>query len=199
MSDEEIIQVNPRQIMRVNKLKLDQARADEFMRLIERAYREKPDKKDLEAIREFLIDFPQFCKAVYSLADEARQLLIRKLIDNGLVKVALEEYTIHLRNEFGYDQAPIMEQLVIENIILAWLRLYWVEYQLTLFMGREARFAEIEFWERRLSMAQKRYLAACESLAKIRRMAVPTVQLNIGDKQINVAGNLKSGSKSQEL
>ena len=36
--------------------------------------------------------------------------------------------------------------------------------------------------------------AACESLAKIRKMAIPVVQVNIRDKQINVAGDLKPGT-----
>ena len=36
--------------------------------------------------------------------------------------------------------------------------------------------------------------SSCESLAKIRKMAIPAVQVNIGDKQINVAGDLKPGT-----
>jgi hypothetical protein len=190
MSDTEIIEVSPKQNMRVNELKIDPDRLNEFTQLIERAYQKNPDKKDLKALREFLINYPELCRAVYSLADEVRRLFIRKMMDNKTVEVAMEEHTVHLRNEFGYHDAPVMEQLIIENIILAWLRVYWTEYQLTLFMGRQIRFAEVEFWERRLSMAQRRYLRACESLAKIRKMAIPALQLNIGDKQVNVAGNL---------
>jgi hypothetical protein len=61
-------------------------------------------------------------------------------------------------------------------------------------MSGDQRMSVLEFWEHRLSMAQKRYLTACETLAKIRKMAVPALQLNIGDKQINVAGNLQPSS-----
>jgi len=62
-------------------------------------------------------------------------------------------------------------------------------------MGKDRSIKVIEFWERRLSMSQRRYLAACETLAKIRKMSVPALQLNIGDKQINVAGNPHSVSR----
>ena len=43
------------------------------------------------------------------------------------------------------------------------------------------------WWEKRLSGAQRRYLRACETLAKIRKMQLPMVQVNIGQQQLNVA------------
>ncbi len=51
-------------------------------------------------------------------------------------------------------------------------------------------------WERRLSVAQHRYLLACQTLAKIRRLGskYPNLQVNIATqngKQVNVAGDLR--------
>ena len=42
-----------------------------------------------------------------------------------------------------------------------------------------------DFHQRRIERAQRRYLAAIETLALVRRLEVPKVQLNIGEKQIN--------------
>jgi hypothetical protein len=81
---------------------------------------------------------------------------------------------------------------LIENIVTTWLRVQFCEAQLAFKMSGEQRMSVMEFWERRLSMSQRRYLAACETLTKIRKMGIPTLQLNIGDKQINVAGNLQA-------
>ena len=39
-----------------------------------------------------------------------------------------------------------------------------------------------------LDRAQKRYLTALKTLAQVRRLLVPVVQVNIAQKQINVAG-----------
>ena len=160
MSDSEsVVTFSPKRVMRVNKLKLDPTRADEFLQLVERAYKKNPDKNDLQKIRKFLIDYPQFCKAVYSLADSVQEQLIDKMFGQDVIKTAIEEYTVNLRNEFGYYEAPIMEQLLIENIILAWLRVYWLEYQIILRMGeKQISMSVTEFWERRLTIAQKRYL-----------------------------------------
>jgi len=189
---------SPRHHMRVNKIKLTQKRGDEFMALVEGAYVEKPDKKDLQKIREFLVDFPELCKAVFGLAEAVQETLVKNMFDQDVPKIAIEEYTVTVREEFGYHDAPIMEKLLIENIVIAWLRMYWLEYQLVLRMGQQQiNYASTEFWERRLTMAQKRYLRACETLAKIRKMAVPAFQLNIGDKQINVAGDLKANRRRE--
>ena len=42
--------------------------------------------------------------------------------------------------------------------------------------------------DRKLSAAQRRYLRACETLARVRKLRLPTLQVNIGEKQVNVAG-----------
>jgi hypothetical protein len=73
----------------------------------------------------------------------------------------------------------------------------WLEYQINLGMKGQISMSVVEFWERRLTMAQKRYLSACESLAKIRKMAIPPLQLNIGDKQVNVVGNVQTAAKNR--
>ncbi len=44
------------------------------------------------------------------------------------------------------------------------------------------------FHQQRIERAQRRYLAAIKALAQVRKLGVPAVQVNIGDKQINVAG-----------
>jgi len=38
-----------------------------------------------------------------------------------------------------------------------------------------------------LFATQRRYLRACETLARVRRLRLPSMQINIGKKQLNVA------------
>ena len=61
-------------------------------------------------------------------------------------------------------------------------------------MGRSAvRFVEVEYWEKRLSASQRRYLRACETLARVRKITRTTMQINIaeeGSQQVNIAGDL---------
>ena len=187
------IEVSPHRQMRIDRIELSEEEAEKFIELISRAYRsEKPAKEDLKAIRRYLIDNPQLCKMVFSVVDATQSLLIKHTMgEHAVTEIAVEEYITGVRDEMGYHHAPIMERLLIENIITAWLHVQFCHSQL-MFRSEQGRIPVIEFWERRLTMAQRRYLSACETLAKIRKMAIPALQLNIGDKQVNVAGNLEA-------
>ena len=192
-SDVEIAVYEPRRQIRANKIPISNEDADKLMELVSRAYKaKKPKKEDLNEIRKLLIDHPEFCKAIFGAVEVVQTEIIKSMIggEQEVPTVALEEYTLSVRDEMGYHDAPIMEKLLIENIVTCWLRMNSCEMQLAYRMKGSHSITVLEFWERRLSMAQRRYLAACESLAKIRKMAIPALQLNIGDKQINVAGNL---------
>ena len=50
--------------------------------------------------------------------------------------------------------------------------------------------AQVEHTEKRLTEAQKRFNRACESLARVRKLSRPSVQINVaaeGGRQLNVA------------
>jgi len=90
-----------------------------------------------------------------------------------------------------------MERLLIEQVVLCWLRMFVTEQRYTnIVEGAKLTMREADFWERRLSAVQRRYLRACETLARVRKLVRSTVQVNIaaeGGKQLNVAGDLRLG------
>ena len=193
MSDATYMQIEPNRIMRINKL--DAARAEQFIDIVARAYKaKKPAKDDLQAIRKFLIEYPEFSKIVFDTVDTTQAQIIKTYVGSEVAQIAIEEHAAYIRAEMGYHEAPIMEKMLIENIITAWLRVQWLEFLITAKMSGEFRIPAMEFWQKSLATAQRSYLAACETLAKIRKMKLPNIQLNIGEKQINVAGDLKPGT-----
>jgi hypothetical protein len=54
-------------------------------------------------------------------------------------------------------------------------------------MGRSRRGDELEALDNDIERAQRRYLGAIKALAQVRKLGVPAVQVNIGEKQINMA------------
>ena len=71
--------------------------------------------------------------------------------------------------------------------------LYFVELQYTAATAGDIEPSNGVHWERRLSAAQRRYLNACESRARVRKLArtTPTLQVNIaapGGQQLNLLG-----------
>ena len=49
------------------------------------------------------------------------------------------------------------------------------------------RLALGAYYQRAISQAQRRYLAALKTLATVRKLALPSVQINIARKQVNVS------------
>jgi hypothetical protein len=70
-------------------------------------------------------------------------------------------------------------------VATCWLHLCHLE---AVYAGEGGRSRELgAYLQRCISSAQKRYLAAIRTLAVVRRLAVPTVLLNVAQKQqVNV-------------
>lgn len=95
-----------------------------------------------------------------------------------------------LRDELGYASAPALEKMLIDSAVLCWLRLALMELRYDAVTSAGNTLKVIEHTERRLSEAQKRYTRACAALAKVRKMKLPALQVNIaaeGGRQVNVA------------
>lgn len=171
--------------------------AEELLELVRRAYREKPSPKDLHELRRKLEEVPELWRAVFDIAEVMRSNLIDKTIAQKAARLALESNASSLMSGMGYEKSSAVEKLLIENIIITWLRLQWVEFQMVGFIGNGGMSVSLaDFWERRLSLAQRRHLRACETLAKVRKLLMkgPVLQVNIagqGGQQVNVAGDLE--------
>lgn len=166
----------------------------ELRDLIDRAMADKPAKKDLAELRKYIDFNPGLLSETISLAKVTQQAIIEKVATQPAIKLVVKDDVYMLERGLGMDQAPMIEKLIIQNIVNNWLRLQWVEYQVTGNMGEGVSREQVGWWEKRLSITQGRYLRALETLARVRRMALPDLQVNIakdGGQQINVAGDIK--------
>ncbi len=94
-----------------------------------------------------------------------------------------------LRRDLGYDSAPMLEKLLIEQVALAWLDLEAIQRRYAVASFGSHTHASGQYWDRRVNGAQARYTRAVEALARVRRLAMPQpLQVNIGGQQVNVAG-----------
>jgi hypothetical protein len=196
--DKQISAISPYQMIRANKIEINEEDKQTLIDTVARAlHAKKPAADDLKVIKKMLIAYPQFSTAIFDAVGTTQRELIKNMAGGSqeVVRMAGEEHITYIRDEMGYHGAPMLEKLLIENIVTCWLRVQHYEQQLSF---RQSNAATIEFWERRLSVAQRRYLAACENLARVRKLKIPAVQMNFGDKQINVAGNLQAPPKQSK-
>lgn len=148
-----------------------------------KADRGKPDAKQ---VRDLLRLHPELWR-LYDIADSVQT----SALDAGKVDAITRELIISfmngLKRQMGYYQSPMHEQMLISAVCLAWLRYYMIEYSYSNATAGSVAITQAAWWERRLSVAQVRYLRAIETLARVRRLGV-NVQVNIaaaGGQQIN--------------
>ena len=97
--------------------------------------------------------------------------------------------------KYGYADAPQLEQHLIDHVIACYLRLWVAERDYSAIHKNQHTLTLGMFWEKRLTMLQTRYLRAVEMLARVRRVKLPNVQINIaneGANQLNTLQTLQS-------
>jgi len=118
------------------------------------------------------------------------------VVDNACAVAGLKECwkarLQALKKEMGSDGAPILEQLLIQQAALCWLKLTLIELRYSSVMKQSITLTLGLYWEKRLTAAQRRFTRACETLARVRKLSrnTPALQVNIateGGQQVNLA------------
>jgi hypothetical protein len=158
---------------------------DELKVILQKA--EQGDTTVLPALRAFMERIPGLWAARGDLAKATQKALIKQMAgQNLLVQETFARKCAALTQELAGPTPSPVEQLLVERIVLCWLQLHSAEYVWT--QLQEATIQEAEFYQGWISKAQARYLAAIRTLAQVRRLGVPAVQVNIGQQQVNMTG-----------
>jgi hypothetical protein len=174
---------------------------EQFIKLVKRMDSVKqPTLEDIDHLRELVVSTPALWCVAAKTTSAVHEQLIEKLSGGRTRSFLLAEVDI-LKKQLGYDAAPILERLLIENILTVRLRLIYVENHYTHgVMNQAIAYKTGEYWDNLLSSAQARFLRAIETLARVRRLArnTPALQINIareGGQQLNVQ-NDASGAQA---
>lgn len=128
------------------------------------------------------------------LGRESIEILVYKYAGKDLLKrEALSKKLDLMRSDLLGLRPSAIEKLLVERVIATWLHLHHLEF---VYASKDSHLVEIAaFYQKAITSTQKRYLAAINGLANVRKRAVPTVQVNIAKKQVNLAsGAVAAGS-----
>src|SRR5262249_8135014 len=90
-----------------------------------------------------------------------------------------------LRAEIAGANPTPLERLLADRVVTCWWHLHHRE---AIYAGREYLSLDLgAYYQRSISAAHKRYLSAIKTLAVVRKLAVPVLQVNIARKQVTVA------------
>jgi hypothetical protein len=153
--------------------------AAEINQLIQRA--QHGDEQSLPVLRE-LLKQPEIMEACGNLAKHAENTLIRKFSGKDLaVGEGLRRKLDSLRTELSGRSPSPLERLLVERIVVCWLHLYHLE---AIYAGKDSMSLELAmYYQKSIDRAHRRYLTAIKTLAVVRRLALPAMQVNIAQKQ----------------
>ncbi|HEY8599723.1 MAG TPA: hypothetical protein VIL85_14895 [Thermomicrobiales bacterium] len=146
------------------------------------------DRRAIDALRGECEAAPELWKEFGNIARQVRLKLIGKISGaNDVVGEAVAREVATLRRAWAGEEPMPLETALTERIATNWLNLHYVEAKYLQALG-ELTFEEDTWHCRRIEQAERRYLRAIRELAQVRKIQQPAVQVNIGERQINVAG-----------
>jgi hypothetical protein len=156
----------------------------ELLSLIQRS--EQGDATTLPALHEMLKK-TEFLEACSNVARHAQNALVNKYAGKNLpIREGLEQKMQYLQAELAGPNPSPLERLLAERIAICWLLLYTLE---AIYAGKDSLSLDLgNYYQENINRAHRRYLSAIKTLATVRKLAVPVVQVNIAKKQVNVAG-----------
>jgi hypothetical protein len=150
------------------------------------------DKGDEAAVAELRRTFdatPSLWDQTGDLARHARTAWVALAAgENAVFREAIQRRLGQTRRDLLWDAPTPLERLLVERILSCWLQVQYLDavYAQRLSKGEGMTWASDDGHQRRQDRAQRRYLAAVRTVAQVRRLLGPTVQVNIAEHQ-NIA------------
>jgi hypothetical protein len=150
--------------------------ADKAFEIVTRTNTDNPAKKDVEALEKILDENPYYIESV----GNRYQLVFDRIFYNRmegssvLIKETTKRYIKNMKTELGYGNSTFVEKMLIDEIALRWFRLTNIEHLHHQNTCGNHTSEHGNYWDRRLTQAQNRYLKAINTLAKVRKMIAQT-------------------------
>lgn len=150
---------------------------------------------DRQAMQAAMAAYPEAAAQLGNLSIHTQATILHRVFGDGNqgVMFAVVEHANQVKQQLGYDTSNALEKALVDHAIVCWLRLAETEIKYEALQNENSvTITRSEHWEKRLAMAQHRYLKAVESLAKVRRLlsAVPLAQINVNSQVLN-AGTVR--------
>ncbi len=101
------------------------------------------------------------------------------------LRADLHDFAVGLAG--GSEPGPVEREL-IETASLCWFWLRLAEFQVSAGDHQGVTLHQSEHAEKRVERAHRRLLATLRTLAQVRKLGVPTIQVNVANQQVNLAG-----------
>lgn len=124
------------------------------------------------------------------MATRAEAQLVKQVSGGSVVAEEATRFRVtQLRAALVEPGDTELETMLIHRVALCSVALNNAEtHRARLWENGDITTQLADFWDKRVSRLHSDFLKACKTLAQVRRLRRPVIQVNVGDKQINVAG-----------
>jgi len=158
------------------------------------AVTERADQGDKEALKlalEAHQAVPRLWPKAGVLRDNAERSILDALLREGrqpFTRATIEHQLDQMRADLCGENPTPLERILVDRVVLCWLDAMYADTVRAQRLAGDCSFRQAEFFQRRAEAAQRQFLRAVTTLATVRRLTGPVVQLNVAQKQINLAG-----------
>lgn len=134
--------------------------------------------------------YPPSRDFVDAAADEAEDALLAKVAESQghWTATKIRSDLRNLERDLVAAGDSAIERILARRIVICHLTLLYCETVYFKALENERAYVNhSDIHLKRMHQAHERYLAAVKSLAQVRKMKLPNVQVNIGEKQVNIA------------
>lgn len=150
------------------------------------------DAEALERLRECFRELPKLADILSTLAYQAETGILAN-VPAGAQELFRQQAS-NLRKQLRQEgTGSALETMLIRRICLDYMASMQADRARTLAPGESRSLELSRFYDHQADRAHRRFLASVESLARVRRLITPIAQINIAERQVNVAGNVTTG------
>jgi hypothetical protein len=119
------------------------------------------------------------------LSLQVQDKIVRNAAGKDLVfRESVRRKLDRIRKEVAGAEPSPLECLLADRVALCWLALHDVEIRFA--SMKDLSIQQAEYWQNRIDRSHRRYLSAIKTLATIRKLALPVLQVNIAKRQTNI-------------
>lgn len=148
---------------------------DEMMALVSRINKDDPKPEDLETLSNEMERKPEIFLSIGNIQKTVFSEVLSKIVTTNFAGECTKKYVEEMKKEMGYASSTFVEKMLIDEIVMRWLRLQSMElsYQNNV-INKPHSLETGVYQEKMLEQASKRFLRSIETLAKVRKMIAQT-------------------------
>ena len=153
----------------------------------------KGDDKALTELTTLIDQAPEIWRSIGDVAQLAQQAQIQQACGKDLLARRAYQRTLdQMRTELGQPGDGALENLLIEAILTTWLQLGYANAMASQNAG-SLSIQWADYYQRRIDKAHRRFLSAIRTLATVRKLAQPAIQVNVAERQLNQVNVVQGG------